>query len=84
MDNGIGIKEQDSQRVFDPFYTTKRGSGGTGLGLHIVHHLTTEVLGGSVRVSSGVNGIGTSMILLLPLEQTAVKPAAKEADMAPA
>ncbi|HCD14162.1 MAG TPA: hypothetical protein DEQ41_10540 [Shewanella sp.] len=69
MDNGVGIEEQDCQRVFDPFYTTKRNSGGTGLGLHIVHHLTTEVLGGSVRISRGVNGIGTSMILLLPLEQ---------------
>lgn len=82
VDNGIGIKEQDHQRVFDPFYTTKRSSGGTGLGLHIVHHLTTEVLGGSVRISSGVNGIGTSMILLLPLEQIELKSSKEEAELA--
>lgn len=82
VDNGIGIKEQDHQRVFDPFYTTKRSSGGTGLGLHIVHHLTTEVLGGSVRISSGVNGIGTSMILLLPLEQIELKSSKEETELA--
>ncbi|MGI2854102.1 ATP-binding protein [Shewanella algae] len=82
VDNGIGIKEQDHQRVFDPFYTTKRSSGGTGLGLHIVHHLTTEVLGGSVRISSGVNGIGTAMILLLPLEQIELKSSKEEAELA--
>lgn len=82
VDNGIGIKEQDHQRVFDPFYTTKRSSGGTGLGLHIVHHLTTEVLGGSVRISSGVNGIGTSMILLLPLEQIELKSSKEEVELA--
>ena len=82
VDNGIGIKEQDHQRVFDPFYTTKRSSGGTGLGLHIVHHLTTEVLGGSVRISSGINGIGTSMILLLPLEQIELKSSKEEAELA--
>ncbi len=52
-DNGKGIAAADLGRVFDPFFTTARGSGGSGLGLHIVYNLVSQSLGGSVRASSG-------------------------------
>ena len=49
-DDGVGIPEAERKRVFDPFYTTRLGRGGTGLGLHIVHANVTRVLGGAVRL----------------------------------
>ncbi|MFP8967753.1 sensor histidine kinase [Pokkaliibacter sp. CJK22405] len=66
-DNGCGIPEADYERVFDPFFTTRRARGGTGLGLHIVHHLVTEVLGGKIWLSAGRQGVGTTVHIRLPL-----------------
>lgn len=64
-DDGCGIPVEVLKKIFDPFYTTARGQGGTGLGLHVVHNLATEVLGGSIRVESAP-GQGTSFILKIP------------------
>lgn len=64
-DDGHGIPEKALARVFDPFFTTRMGRGGTGLGLHISHSLVTHVLGGSIRVESRV-GEGTQVIIELP------------------
>lgn len=64
-DNGAGIAPEQLERIFDPFMTTRRGQGGTGLGLHLAHHLTTELLGGSLAVSSAP-GQGTRFTLTLP------------------
>jgi signal transduction histidine kinase len=63
-DNGCGMDEQQKALIFDPFYTTKRGRGGTGLGLHITHQLTVNVLGGRIEVHS-VPGEGTRFRLEL-------------------
>jgi len=63
-DNGTGIEESKLNRIFDPFYTTKLGQGGSGLGLNIVHNIVTGVLGGSISVSSKV---GTEFEVVLPL-----------------
>ncbi|WP_415884523.1 ATP-binding protein [Neptuniibacter sp. QD72_48] len=63
-DNGTGIEESKINRIFDPFYTTKLGQGGSGLGLNIVHNIVTGVLGGSISVSSKV---GTQFEVVLPL-----------------
>jgi signal transduction histidine kinase len=65
-DNGVGITEADQKRVFDPFFTTRLGQGGSGLGMHIVYNLVTDVLGGEIRLQSRP-GAGTSFTLLLPL-----------------
>lgn len=69
-DNGLGIPAQAMGRIFDPFYTTRMGRGGTGLGLHIVHNLVTQLMGGQIRVQSQ-EGKGTVFELLLPLEAPA-------------
>jgi len=52
LDTGRGIPEDMIEKVFEPFVTSKRGQGGTGLGLNIVHNLVTQKLGGSVKCSN--------------------------------
>jgi signal transduction histidine kinase len=51
-DDGIGIDESVKDKVFEPFVTTKRARGGSGLGLSIVYNLIIGSFGGSVRVES--------------------------------
>jgi len=50
-DNGVGIKQEDVGKVFDPFFTTRRESGGTGLGLSVSFGIIRD-FGGSIRVES--------------------------------
>lgn len=66
-DNGVGLSESAKERLFEPFFTTRRGSGGSGLGLHIVHNLVTEVLCGVISVSSEP-GSGTTFRILFPVQ----------------
>jgi signal transduction histidine kinase len=65
-DDGCGIPEEVQRHVFDPFFTTRRAKGNTGLGLYIVHNLVTEQLGGRVRLVSAL-GKGTTICMMLPL-----------------
>lgn len=65
-DDGAGMAAQARHRAFDPFYTTKLGQGGSGLGLYIVYNLATGVLGGSVELHSEA-GAGVRFLLTLPL-----------------
>lgn len=51
-DDGEGIPEALISKVFDPFVTTKRGSGGSGLGLNILFNLVFEKLNGNVKVEN--------------------------------
>lgn len=59
QDDGVGIDKSIRTKVFDPFITTKRGEGGSGLGLHLVYNLVTQALGGTIDLESepghGVN-----------------------------
>lgn len=64
-DNGAGIEPDNLARVFEPFFTTRLGQGGSGLGMHIVHNIVTSVLLGSLKVESEV-GHGTLVRLQLP------------------
>lgn len=67
-DNGVGIPADAIERVFDPFFTTRRHAGGTGLGLHVTHQIVTDLLGGQIEVESQQGGAssGTRFSLLLP------------------
>ncbi|MEC4724821.1 hybrid sensor histidine kinase/response regulator [Shewanella sp. D64] len=66
-DNGRGIEAETLGMVFEPFFTTSRGTGASGLGLYIVFNLATHVLKGEVSCSSQV-GEGTEVIITFPLE----------------
>jgi signal transduction histidine kinase len=65
-DDGSGIPEEVQRQVFNPFFTTKRGQGSTGLGLYIVHNLVTQQLGGRITLVSAP-GKGTTICMTLPL-----------------
>jgi signal transduction histidine kinase len=66
VDDGAGMSEDLQRRVFDPFFTTRRSQGGTGLGLHIVYNLVTRQLGGRIALSSAPDR-GTTFRITLPL-----------------
>src|SRR5712691_1735372 len=65
-DDGKGMTDEVQRRAFDPFFTTRRGEGGTGLGLHIVYNLVTRRLGGRIMLSSAP-WRGTTFRITLPL-----------------
>lgn len=73
-DNGVGMSMDVRRRAFDPFFTTRRDQGGTGLGLHIVYSIVTTRLGGRLDLDSEPGG-GTRIQMILPraapLEQAA-------------
>jgi signal transduction histidine kinase len=64
-DDGVGMSEETQRRAFDPFFTTRRGEGGTGLGLHIIFNLVTQQLGGRLAFESRL-GWGTRFRITLP------------------
>ena len=70
-DDGIGIPEAIQRHVFDPFFTTRRAEGSTGLGLYIVHNLVTQQLGGTVTLAS-TPGRGTTIQMTLPADRAGV------------
>ena len=65
-DDGNGIPEEVQRHVFDPFFTTRRVQGSTGLGLYIVHNIVTQQLGGRITLVS-TPGKGTTICMTLPL-----------------
>ena len=73
-DNGCGMSLDVRRRAFDPFFTTRRDQGGTGLGLHIVYSIVTNRLGGRLDLDFEPGG-GTRIQMILPrtapLEQAA-------------
>jgi len=71
-DDGSGMTEDVQRRVFDPFFTTRRAHGNTGLGLYIVHNLVTQQLGGRITLTSAP-GQGTTISMTLPLSAAAAE-----------
>lgn len=67
QDNGKGMEEPVKKRVFEPFFTTRRGLGGSGLGLAIVYNLVTNTLQGRIQLESEY-GHGASFFLYLPTQ----------------
>jgi PAS domain S-box-containing protein len=64
-DDGCGMSLDVRRRAFDPFFTTRRDQGGTGLGLHIVYSIVTNRLGGRLELDSEP-GRGTRVRIVLP------------------
>jgi signal transduction histidine kinase len=52
-DDGAGMPPETLVHLFEPFFTTRRGKGGSGLGMYIVYNLVTQVLRGSIQCESG-------------------------------
>lgn len=67
-DNGKGIAAPLRATIFDPFVTTRRGQGGTGLGMHIVYNLVTQKLNGAIQCVSPPSG-GACFEITVPLEE---------------
>jgi signal transduction histidine kinase len=72
-DTGMGIKAEEIDQIFEKYKQSKnkslRGGGGTGLGLYIVKQVV-EAHGGELSVAS-IEGVGTSMVLRLPVKRLA-------------
>ncbi|MFM2481618.1 sensor histidine kinase [Celerinatantimonas sp. YJH-8] len=67
-DNGQGIADPEvAKQLFDPFVTTARGRGHTGLGLYFVYQWVTHLLAGTISYSTTV-GYGTTFTIVLPLQ----------------
>lgn len=66
-DNGCGIAEEHLERIFEPYFTTKEKTSGTGMGLAMVHGIVSRQ-GGLVKVESEV-GKGATFKVYLPVVQ---------------
>lgn len=64
-DDGCGMSLDVRRQAFDPFFTTRRDGGRIGLGLHIVHNIVTNRLGGELHLESSP-GDGTRILIVLP------------------
>jgi two-component system, NtrC family, sensor kinase len=64
-DNGNGIPQQDLDKIFQPFFTTKPTGEGTGLGLSLSYDIV-KVHGGEIKLESEINE-GTVFTILLPI-----------------
>lgn len=64
-DNGRGMSQDVLTRIWQPFFTTKLGSGGSGLGLAICHNITVGILKGTLSATS-TEGKGTCFTLRIP------------------
>ena len=67
QDNGKGIPEELHTKVFEPFYTTARDKGGTGLGLNILYNLVRQKFNGEIDLISAP-GEGTTLTVCIPVE----------------
>lgn len=64
-DDGAGMSDEMMQKVFDPFVTSKRNQGGSGLGMHIVYNLVTQALKGDIRCAKALPS-GVKFIISCP------------------
>lgn len=64
-DSGDGMPPEIAAQMFEPFFTTRRDQGGTGLGLHIVYNLVTQALGGRIACETAP-GNGARFEIVLP------------------
>ena len=74
LDNAGGIKKENIAKIFDPYFTTKHKSIGTGLGLHMTHQIIDKHLNGHIHFSNQIVNYkdktytGAEFTIVLPLE----------------
>lgn len=66
-DDGVGAPAAVRARMFEPFFTTRRGQGGSGLGMHIAYNIATG-LGGEIALVDSERGLAIALRLPLRLE----------------
>ena len=68
-DNGWGVPEENRNKIFNPFFTTRRNLGGTGLGLNILYNLVHHKLQGAVKLaeSNVDDNQGATFVITLPI-----------------
>jgi signal transduction histidine kinase len=66
-DNGKGMTEEQLEKIYEPFFTTKRGKGGSGLGMHILYNMVSQTLNGTIDCYSEV-GKGTKFEIYFPVD----------------
>jgi signal transduction histidine kinase len=71
IDNGAGMSPEVVMRATEPFFTTRRGAGGSGLGLHIANSIAHGRFGGDLCLDSAP-GRGTGVHLRLPFGTAAL------------
>ena len=71
-DDGKGIPADIIAKVFEPFFTTSRATGGSGLGLHIVYNTVTAIFGGHIALSS-VPSQGVKFTITIPVRQEEIR-----------
>jgi len=69
-DDGKGMSKEVVSQIFNPFFTTNRGMGGTGLGLYILYNLVKQQFNGTIECESQL-GKGTKFIIGIPVERGA-------------
>ncbi|HET7845763.1 MAG TPA: ATP-binding protein, partial [Xanthomonadales bacterium] len=64
-DDGAGMAADVAARIYEPFFTTRRGDGGTGLGMHIVYNLVTQAMAGRIALTTAP-GKGVRFDIVFP------------------
>jgi signal transduction histidine kinase len=64
-DNGLGMSDEVMEHIYEPFFTTARNRGGSGLGMNLVYNLINQKLKGSISLKSGINE-GVEFLIEIP------------------
>lgn len=64
-DNGSGIEAENLKHLYEPFFSTRKEDGGTGLGMHVTYNLVTQLMCGEINCSSKP-GVGTEFTIRIP------------------
>lgn len=67
-DDGKGISKENLARIYEPFFTTNKHGGGTGLGLNIIYNIVNQSLNGTIKCSSQI-GIGTTFVVEFNIDE---------------
>lgn len=68
-DTGVGLSVETKEKIFQPFYTTKKHKGSSGLGMHIVYNAVVKTLGGSLELMETPQGFGVVMLIPVRVER---------------